>query len=196
MKKLTGKLAETWGLGATAGALFALLVLTGGVLMLHYRPVVDLAWADVVDLREISWAGSFRKLHYWAAQVLIIVVWLHLLRTFLRGAHRRPRQGHWALGVVMLALTLAMATSGHLLPWDLPAVSGLSLHHPSIDGASTAATSLGSRHLLWIYVLHCVFLPALMVGLIAYAKRRDIRRPDIKRPDSGRPDVEGLESDG
>lgn len=176
MKKWTGKLAETWGLGASASALFALLVVTGGILMFYYRPVPELAWADVVDLREASWAGSLRKLHYWGAQLLVIVVWLHLLRVFLIGAHRPPHQGNWSVGVGLLALTLAMAASGHLLPWDQDAVSGWGLSHPTVDGSAPSPSAPSAEGLLWVYLAHCIVLPLLTTTLIVHHWRRYRRR--------------------
>lgn len=188
MKQRTGRLAETWGLELSAMVLFAMLAGTGVVLMFFYRPVETWAWVDVVDMHEVSWAGSLRRLHHWGAQVLLVVVWLHMLRTFLLGAHRPPGRTNWKIGVVLLALTLALATTGYLLPWDRAAVSALELHHPTLGGKTAAlegpATSFGAegakgdpdstgkeKRLLWIYVAHCVFLPAVAIFFVLQSRR-------------------------
>ncbi len=176
MKKLTGRLAETWGLGASASALGALLLLSGIVLMFHYRPMTALAWADVVDLREASAVGALRGLHYWSAQILVLVLWLHLLRVFLGGRHRAARRGNWMVGVLLLVTTLAMAATGHLLPWDQQAVSAWALQHPSPSPPPASPPSeLGDGHLLWVYAAHCVVLPLVAAALIVEHRRRHRR---------------------
>lgn len=171
MKKPSGRLAETWGLGASASALCALLLLTGIVLMFHYRPVAALAWADVVDLREVSAVGALRRVHYWSAQILLLVLWLHMLRVFLVGRHRGVRRSNWTVGVLLLATTVALAATGHLLPWDHQAVSAWALQHPSAS-PEPSPSGLSDRHLLWVYVAHCVALPLVAAALIVDHRRR------------------------
>ena len=101
-------------------AVFLLLfeAVTGVGLMFHYRPVVGLAYPDLVDLHEVSGFGFVRGLHRWGAYAAVIVVWLHLLRVALRGAYAPPRRLNWTVGVALMILTLLLAATGYLLPWD------------------------------------------------------------------------------
>ena len=172
MMKPKGKLAETWGLGASASALCCVLALTGIVLMFHYRPVPHLAWADVVDLREVSAVGALRRVHYWSAQVLLIVLWLHMLRLFLRARHRSPRQSNWTVGVCLLVVALALAATGHVLPWDHQAVAGWTVP-PSTSPSDES-------YLLWVYAAHCIVLPLLGAALIFDHRRRTRRHQDAE----------------
>ena len=80
-------------------AVFLLLfeAATGVGLMFHYRPVVGLAYPDLVDLREVSGFGFVRGLHRWGAYAAVITVWLHLLRVALRAAYAPPRRLNWTV---------------------------------------------------------------------------------------------------
>ncbi len=63
-------------------------------------------------------APSSGAIHFWSANLLVVVAALHLLRVFLTGAFRGPRQFNWVVGVVLLLLLLASNFTGYLLPWD------------------------------------------------------------------------------
>ena len=150
-------------------AIFLLVweALTGLGLMFHYRPTVDAAYLDLVDLREVSRFGFVRELHRWGAWAAVIAVWLHLLRVALRRSYTSPRRFNWTVGVVLMFLTLLLAVTGYLLPWDQEAYWGIATVSP--PGASPSAD--GST-LLRFYVLHCVVLPLLAAGLTVYHLRR------------------------
>ncbi len=149
-------------------AVFLLLLeaATGLGLMYHYRPAVDAAYLDIVDLREASGFGFLRGLHRWGASAAVVVVWLHLLRCALRGAYAPPRRRNWTAGVMLMVLTLLLAATGYLLPWDQQAYWGIAalapLGEPRPDGST----------LLRAYVWHCVGLPLLAAALTLYHLRR------------------------
>lgn len=134
--------------------------------MFHYRPAVDAAYLDLVDLREVSRLGFVRQLHLWGAHAAVILVWLHLLQAAVRGAHAPPRRANWSVGVVLMLLTLLLAASGYMLPWDQEAYWGIATLSPS------AAAGLHESRLLQAYVLHCVILPLMVAGLTLYHIRR------------------------
>jgi quinol-cytochrome oxidoreductase complex cytochrome b subunit len=151
-----GGLSATWALGSLAVLFFAVEALTGLGLAFHYRPTLDQAYASVLDLREASSLGWASKLHYWGAHALVVVVWLHLVRTFALGRYKSGCRRDWTTGVVLLVLTLALAATGARLPVDAP---------PAPDQDS-----------LWrSYVLHCVLLPGL-AAVLAFVHVRQARR--------------------
>ena len=49
---------------------------------------------------------------------MIILIFLHMGRTFFFGAYKYPRELNWVIGVVLLVLTLMMGLTGYLLPFD------------------------------------------------------------------------------
>lgn len=156
--------------------LLCFLALTGIGLLFHYRPAVDAGYLDLVDLREVSRFGFLRDLHLWASHAVVIVVCLHLLRSALRG--RTARHG-WRRSVVLMILTLMLAATGSLLPWDQDAYWGIATVWAP-EGSSPAETpAVDGSTLLRAYVLHCFVLPLLLVGLAVVHSRQ--RRTDEKR---------------
>ena len=57
-------------------------------------------------------------MHRWAAHLMVLTVFLHMIRVFYHGAYKPPREFNWVIGVVLLFFTLALSFTGYLLPWD------------------------------------------------------------------------------
>jgi quinol-cytochrome oxidoreductase complex cytochrome b subunit len=47
-----------------------------------------------------------------------------MLRVFITGSYKKPRELNWVAGVVLLLLTLVFGFTGYLLPWDQKALWG------------------------------------------------------------------------
>ena len=182
----------TWGLGGISFFLFLVLVASGVLLMFYYRPVPGLAFRDIKDLTYAVTLGKFlRNVHRWAAQAMVLIVILHMLRVFLTGSYKRPREFNWCVGVILLTLTLFLSFTGYLLPWDqlaLWAVTvgtnmagatpflgnagpfGASLMHMQMNNdirfVLLGGTTVGANTLVRFYVLHCVAVPLLLGVLI------------------------------
>lgn len=91
--KPTLKFTYTWGLGGLALLLVMLLAITGVMLMFVYTPSPDTAYQDMLKLQTEVWFGQLiRNLHHWSGNLLVIVVFLHLLRVFFTGGFRTPRK--------------------------------------------------------------------------------------------------------
>jgi len=80
--------------------------------------VVEYAYVDIIQLRSLVTLGLLREIHRWGAHAMIIAIWLHMLRVFLTGSYKPPREFNWGVGVVLLVLTLLLSFTGYLLPWD------------------------------------------------------------------------------
>lgn len=184
----------TWGAGGIAFLLFLVTVVTGVVLMFVYRPTIEHAYQDIKALDFDVPFGMFnRNMHRWAAHAMIIVTWAHMLRVFLTGSYKGPRQFNWLVGVCLLTLTMLLSFTGYLLPWDqlsiwavtvgtnMAAATPLLGHEgpfaealgvtPANDvrAALLGDSVVGSAALLRFYVFHCVALPLmLMLGLIVH----------------------------
>ena len=191
------KLKYTWCMGGLSFFLFLVLTISGILLMFYYRPTVEYAYTDIMDLSEQVPLGIMREIHRWGAHAMVISVWLHMFRVFMTGSYKPPREFNWAVGVIMLFLTLLLSFTGYLLPWDQLAIwaitvgSNMARATPFLGhegpGASLLAIGdinlvsmtsdirfalLGGRFvgegaLLRFYVLHCVALPFIIAILMA-----------------------------
>jgi quinol-cytochrome oxidoreductase complex cytochrome b subunit len=192
------RMRYTWCMGGLAFLLFLILTASGALLMLYYRPTPERAYMDMVALREdVSLGTLMRNLHRWAGHAMVVVVGLHMLRVFLTGSYKNPREFNWVIGVVLLVLALALSFTGYMLPWDQTAVgavmvgSNMAAAAPFVGsqgpGAMVSAqsdvralllggTTIGATALVRFYVLHCVLLPlaaAVMMGVHFWRVRKD-----------------------
>ena len=191
------RLSFTWCMGGLTFFLFLAETVTGVLLMFYYRPTVEYAYVDIQGLRAHVTLGLLREIHRWGAHAKVIAIWLHMLRVFLTGSYKPPREFNWGVGVVLLVLTLLLSFTGYLLPWDqlaiwaitvgsnmaratpfagnegpgaaLLQVGGVPLVHAGSDArfGLLAGTFVGPNALLRFYVLHCIFIPLVASVLIA-----------------------------
>jgi len=191
------RMRYTWCMGGITFFLFLVLTFTGLLLMFYYRPTLEYAYADIIDLREQVPLGIMREIHRWGAHAMVIAVWLHMFRVFMTGSYKPPREFNWNVGVILLVLTLLLSFTGYLLPWDQlamwaitvgsnmaratpvaghegPLASMVRLGDISlVNNASDARFALlggrfvGEGALLRFYVLHCVGLPLVAGFLMA-----------------------------
>ncbi len=176
----------SWGysfwLGTVTFSLFILLALGGVILMFLYVPSVERAYQSIKDLEFVVSFGYFlRNFHRIGAHLMVIMAFLHMMRTFLTGAYKNGsapqanRPGNWILGVVLLVLTLGLSFTGYLLPWDQLAywaitvgtniASAVPFIGESIREFLLGGTQIGQNTLIRFYVLHCFFLPAILLGI-------------------------------
>jgi quinol-cytochrome oxidoreductase complex cytochrome b subunit len=154
--------------------LIGLMVATGALLMLAYEPTPERAYQSVVSLQEdVIFGGFIRNLHYWGANLLVLVVVAHLLRVFLTGAFHGARQFNWVIGLVLLAGVLASNFTGYLLPWDQLAYWAVTIctsmfsYVPWIGGwlqdVARGGSEIGAGTLVLFYTFHTTFVPVVLV---------------------------------
>ncbi len=190
------KLEFTWCMGGISFFLFLVETVTGVFLMFYYRPTIEFAYADIIDLREQVPLGMTRELHRWGAHAMVISVWLHMFRVFMTGSYKPPREFNWNIGVILLVLTLLLSFTGYLLPWDQLAMwaitvgTNMARATPFLghEGPGAAALKLGdialvhsgddirfallggrfvgAGALLRFYVLHCIAFPLVAALLM------------------------------
>ncbi len=170
---------RTWGLGGIAVVLLVLLAGTGALLLLAYEPFAERAYGSVLSLREDTALGGFvRNIHFWAANSLVLVAVLHLLRVFYTGAFHAPRRLNWIIGLLLLALVLASNFTGYLLPWDQLAfwavtigtgmLEYIPLVGPTLETALRGGAEVGPKTLSIFFVLHIAILPILGAILASF----------------------------
>jgi len=173
------RLSRTFGLGGAATVLFLLLAASGALLLVAYEPSPERAYGTVEALvDEVPFGAFVRNAHHWAANGLVLVTFLHLLRVFYRGGHLAPRQGNWLVGTVLLLLVVASAFTGYLLPWDQLAYwaitisTGMLEYVPLLGGALLRAArggpEIGPTTLARFFVLHVALLPIALLMLLAF----------------------------
>jgi quinol-cytochrome oxidoreductase complex cytochrome b subunit len=169
----------TFRLGWLSTFFFVFEIITGVFLMIWYTPSPLVAYDNMLNiLSNVPFGRLMRDMHKLGAELMVAVVVLHMLRTFLTGSYKKPRQFTWATGVVLLGVTLILSFSGYLLPWDqlsLWAVTiGASMAEafpPPVVGETLnlllrGAPEFGANGLLRFYLLHVVALP--LVGMIFF----------------------------
>jgi quinol-cytochrome oxidoreductase complex cytochrome b subunit len=99
--------------------LFIVQAVTGILLLMYYRPTIAEAYKSVVFVtNNVPFGWLVRGLHHWAANLMIVMVFLHMARVFFYGAYKPPRDFNWVTGVILFMLTLGFGFTGYLLPWN------------------------------------------------------------------------------
>jgi cytochrome b6 len=164
-------------LGGMALFLFGIQVVTGILLSLYYKPSPDQAFESVrAIMTEVEYGWLIRSIHSWSANLLIGVLYLHLLTAFLMRAYRRPREFTWITGLVLLAMFLAFGFSGYLLPWNQLAffatkvgtdiAGGVPLVGESMLLLARSGEEVTGDTLARFYSLHVVILPLAVLAVL------------------------------
>ena len=108
-----------YSFGSSVLFVFILQAVTGICQLFFYVPTVDHAYASLSFFRtQVPFGWLIHNLHYWGATAMVVLVLLHMMRVFLWGAYKNPRELTWLLGVVLFLLTMIMMFTGSPLPWD------------------------------------------------------------------------------
>jgi len=176
----------TWGMGGITFYLFIVLTLTGIYLMFYFHPSKVQAFRDILYLRhDVPFGNLLRNMHRWAAHAMIITVWLHMLRVFMTGSYKKPREFNWVVGVLLLTLTLLLSFTGYLLPddqlgfWAVTVGTNMARATPLVGHEGPFGPELGmtpfndvrfallggsivdENALLRAYIWHCIALPVI-----------------------------------
>jgi quinol-cytochrome oxidoreductase complex cytochrome b subunit len=169
-----------WAYTLGSATLFAFLsqAVTGVFLAMYYRPDTSGgAYESVRNINDNIFLGQFvHAMHKWGASVMVILIFLHMGRVFFYGAYKYPRELTWVIGVVLLILTLVMAFTGYLLPWDnrsyWATVVGININGtgpfigPFLSDFLRGGAEFGSTTLSRFYAIHMLLVPGLIIALI------------------------------
>ncbi|GAB4397923.1 MAG: hypothetical protein OHK0031_17720 [Anaerolineales bacterium] len=109
----------TLGAGGLAVFFTLILVISGVLEMFFYVPTTAEAARSVqVITFSVPFGGLIRGLHFWAAQGLMLVGVLHLLRVVFTGAYGEKRRFNFLLGLLLFVILLLMNFTGYILRWD------------------------------------------------------------------------------
>jgi len=166
-------------LGGITYFLFIVLVVTGVLLSVHYRPSVQEAYPSIQRIvSTITFGWLVRDVHRWSATLIVVVMLAHMARVFVEAAYLPPRETNWLIGVLLLFLVMAFGSTGYLLPWDqwsywtvsealttverMPLVGGfvadLARGDPIVSGATLSR----------FFAAHVIVLPWAALALLSF----------------------------
>jgi quinol-cytochrome oxidoreductase complex cytochrome b subunit len=176
-------------LGAGGIAIFLTLVLgvTGMLEMFYYIPNPQEAALSVQTITyHVPFGGIVRNLHYWSAQLLLLVSALHLLRVVFTAAYRQPRRFNYLLGLGLFVLVIMLDFTGYILRWDQgicwPLVTGTNLiktipwvggflYRVAVGGGDACSTAL-TRFYTW-HIFALIIPAVILLVWHAFRVRRD-----------------------
>ncbi len=108
-----------WTFGGILATMLAIQIITGIVLVMHYTPHVDLAFASVEEtiMRDVNYGWLIRWMHANGASFFFIAVYIHIFRGLYYGSYKSPREVLWMIGVIIFIAMMATAFMGYVLPW-------------------------------------------------------------------------------
>ena len=196
-KQLRKVFPDHWSfmLGEIALWSFVVLLLTGVFLSLWFKPSMaevvyngsfpqlnglemSDAYASTLEISfDVRGGLLMRQMHHWAASLFIAAMLAHMMRVFLTGAFRKPRELNWVIGGLLILLGILEGFAGYSLPDDLLSGTGLRI----ADGLVKATPVLGSYMSFFmfggefpgddivsrLYIAHVLLIPGLILALIA-----------------------------
>jgi len=134
-----------WGIVLT----FCLVmqIITGIVLVMHYTPHVDMAFASVEHImRNVNGGWAIRYIHQNGASLFFIAVYLHIFRGLYYGSYKAPREITWIIGMLIYLLMMGTAFMGYVLPWGQMSFWGATV----ITGLFGAIPFVGEAIQTWL----------------------------------------------
>jgi quinol---cytochrome c reductase cytochrome b subunit, bacillus type len=168
-----------WFYTLGSATMFAFLnqAMTGVFLAMYYDPSPTHAYESARYITNEAFLGEFvRGMHKWGSSVMVILVFLHMGRTFFFGAYKYPRELNWVVGAVLLILTMVMSFTGYLLPFDQRSywatIVGVNINGtgplvgPYLSDFLRAGPDFGATTLSRFYAIHMLLIPGLIAALI------------------------------
>ena len=177
-KPLPGHISWLHTFGSMSLLIFLSQVVTGVLLLIYYRPTVEGAYESVKYIMSTAYLGwLYRQVHAWGANLMVIIVFLHILRTFYSGSFKKPRELTWVFGVMLFVMTLVFGFTGYLLPWNQLAywattvgteVAGsIPFIGEWLKTLMRGGSSVGSETLSRFFVMHVIILPWLLFFVVS-----------------------------
>ncbi len=179
-------------LGGITFALFIIQGITGILLAFYYKPTPEEAYASIQFIEtQVLFGASIRAIHHWSANAMVIMVVAHLLRVFITGAFKPPRELNWISGVILFIVTLGFGFTGYLLPWDQRAYWATTVGTEIAGGIPwigdlslvfmRGGWDVGAVTLSRFYAVHILILPVIIIVFLGVHFLM-VRRQGIARP--------------
>ncbi|MDA0720287.1 cytochrome b [Yoonia sp.] len=147
-----------WIWGIVLVFTLVLQIITGIVLVMHYVPHVDMAFASVEHImRDVNGGHMIRYFHQNGASLFFVAVYAHIFRSLYYGSYKAPREVTWIIGMLMYLLMMGTAFMGYVLPWGQMSFHGTAV----ITGLFGAIPFIGEGVQTWLLGASAVGQPAL-----------------------------------
>ena len=181
-------------LGEIALYSFVILLLTGTFLALFFQPSMtevvyhgsythldgvrmSEAYASTLHISfDVRGGLLIRQVHHWAADLFLAAIMVHMIRHFVTGSYRKPREVNWLIGIVMFTLALVEGLFGYSLPDDLLSGTGIRILEGVLLSVPVVGTYLtvflfggpypGHDIIPRLYIIHVLLIPGLLAGLV------------------------------
>jgi len=165
--------------GSATLVAFIVQIITGIALTTKYVPSASQAYETLQYLTQYDTVGRIlRGMHYWGSGAMVLFMGFHIVRVFLTGSYKYPREMNWISGVMLMALVLALAFTGQLMRWDNNAIWSIMVAADQaarmpllgewasrfIIGGPTLTGSTLSR----FFSIHVFILPGLIMLTLAF----------------------------
>jgi quinol-cytochrome oxidoreductase complex cytochrome b subunit len=194
LSKPVPKYARHWMycLGGITFILFVIQAITGIMLAFYYDPTPDGAFTSIEYIEnEVYFGAAIRAIHHWAANGMIVMCIAHMIRVFITGAYRAPRELNWIGGMLLLIMTLAFGFTGYLLPWDQRAFWATTVGTDIVGGVPDfgplalvflrSGWTVSAETLSRFFAVHVIILPILTILLMGLHFLM-VRRQGIAEP--------------
>jgi len=156
---------------------FIIQIITGLLLLQYYKPTEADAFASFLFIQgEVPFGWLLRQVHAWSANLMILMLFIHMFSTFFMKSYRKPRELMWVSGFILLVLSLGFGFTGYLLPWNELAFFatqvGTEVPKVAPGGAFMVEILRGGPEvsgetLTRMFSLHVVLLPGLVMLVLA-----------------------------
>src|SRR4051794_9315868 len=181
-------------LGEIALWSFVVLLLTGTFLTFWFQPSMgetvyngsyqqlrglpmSEAYASTLHISfDVRGGLLLRQMHHWSAMLFICAMFVHLIRVFVTGAFRKPREINWMIGGTLLLLGILEGFAGYSLPDDLLSGTGLRIADGLVKATPLVGTYMsffmfggefpGDVIISRLYIAHVLLIPGIILALI------------------------------
>lgn len=178
--------------GGISFFIFLSQVLTGMLLMIYYQPTIEQAHASVSRImNEAPFGWLIRGIHAWGSNLMIITIVIHMVKIYVSGIYKAPRELNWVVGVTLFLLTLGLSFTGYLLPWTQLAYwatvvgtetpAALPYIGEYIRFAMRGGDEITQVTLTRFFAIHVMILPAITAAVVGLHLLQ-IRRQGISGP--------------
>lgn len=165
-------------LGGMVLFLFIVQVCTGVLMLFYYQPSTAGAYESVQFLMtKAKFGWLVRSIHVWGANLMILVLFIHMFSVWILKAYRAPRELTWFSGLGLLGVTLGLGFTGYLLPWNTlsyfatrvgTSMAGVvPVVGPFIERMMRGGNDVTGATLTRFYGLHTSVLPAVLFIFLA-----------------------------
>ena len=164
-----------WAMGVVLVVLFSVLLVTGLLLLMYYKPDINLAFDSVnyTIMQEVEYGWLWRHMHGVAASATFLIIYIHLFTGIYYGSYKKGREMIWITGMVLFIAFSAEAFSGYMLPWGQMSYWAAQV----ITNLFSGIPVIGDAVVIWIrgdyvvadatltrfFMLHVVLLPLVII---------------------------------